>query len=175
MRARGAEHVIVYGANRIGSAIPWLTRWPVTREALCVFTPGERDVLLVDFYNHVPNAARIAIDADVRWAGRAAIETAIGELRRRDAVGAPVGVIGPLPHGAQLALGEVAGGVVEMSADYERLRLVKSTEEIEWLRVGCEHTDRAIEALAAELRPGLREHDLADICERAYVAAGGRT
>jgi Xaa-Pro dipeptidase len=174
MRARGAGHVIVYGANRIGSAIPWLTRWPVTREALCVFTPGERDLLLVDFYNHVPNAARIASEADVRWAGPAAIETAIGELRRRGAVGAPVGVIGPLPHGAQLALGEVAG-VVEMSADYERLRLVKSTEEIEWLRVGCELTDRAVEALAAELRPGLREHDLADICERAYVAAGGRT
>jgi Xaa-Pro dipeptidase len=175
MSARGVEHAIVYGANRFGSAIPWLTRWPVTREALCVFTPGERDLLLVDFYNHVPNAERIATEADVRWAGPSAIETASSELRRRGAAGAPVGVIGPLPHAAHLALGELAGDVVEMGADYARLRMVKSAEEIEWLRLGCELTDRAIEALAAELRPGLSEHELADICERAYVREGGRT
>jgi len=175
MAACGVEHAILYGANRFGSAIPWLTRWPVTREALCIFTPGERDLLLVDFYNHVPNAARIATEADVRWAGPSAIETAILELRRRGAAGAPVGVIGPLPYAAHLALGDAAGTVVEMSADYLGLRLVKSAEEIEWLRVGCELTDRAVDALVAEFRPGLSEHELANICQRAYVAAGGRT
>jgi Xaa-Pro dipeptidase len=175
MAARGTEHAILYGAARSGSAIPWLTRWPVTREAMCVFTPGERDLLLVDFYNHVPNASRIATEADVRWTGPKTIETAIAELRRRGAAGRPVAVIGPLPHTAHVALGDVAGRVVEMSADYLRLRQVKSAEEISWLRVGCELTDRAVEALAAELRPGLSEHQLADICERAYVPAGGRT
>jgi Xaa-Pro dipeptidase len=175
MAARGAEHAVLYGVNRSGSAVPWLTRWPVTREALCVFTPGERDLLLVDFYNHVPNATRIATEADVRWTGPRTIDTAISELRRRGAAGRPVAVIGPLPHSAHLALDEVAGGVVEMSGDYLRLRHVKSAEEIGWLRTGCELTDRAVNALAAELRPGLSEHQLADICERAYVPAGGRT
>jgi Xaa-Pro dipeptidase len=175
MAAHGVEHAVLYGANRSGSAIPWLTRWPVTREAVCVFTPGERDLLLVDFYNHVPNATRIATEADVRWAGPRGIDTAILELRRRGALGRPVAVIGPLPHAAHLALGDVAGRVVEMSADYLRLRQVKSAEEIKWLRVGCELTDRAVEELAAELRPGLSEHQLVDICERAYIPAGGRT
>jgi len=174
MAARGAKHAILYGANRTGSAIPWLTRWPVTREALCVFTPGERDLLLVDFYNHVPNATRIATEADVRWTGPKAIETAIAELRRRGGVGRPVAVIGPLPHSAHLALDDVAGEAVDMSGDYLQLRHVKSAEEIRWLRAGCELTDRAVHALAAELRPGLSEHRLADICERAYVPAGGR-
>lgn len=175
MGERGVEHALLYGANRTGSAIPWLTRWPVTREALCVFSPGERDLLLVDFYNHVPNAARMAIEAEVRWTGRDSIETAIGELRRRGAAGGRVGVIGPLSHAAHVALAEAATQVVQMSADYLRLRLVKSAEEIEWLRVGCELTDRAVEAVAAELRPGLSDHELADVCERAYVPAGGRT
>jgi Xaa-Pro aminopeptidase len=175
MTARGAEHAILYGANRSGSAISWLTHWPVTREALCVFTPGERDLLLVDFYNHVPNATRIATDADVRWTGPMSIETAISELRRRGGAGRPVAVIGPLSHAAHLALGEVAGEVVEMSADYLGMRQVKSAEEISWLRIGCELTDRAVDALAGDLRPGLSEHQLADICERAYVPAGGRT
>ena len=175
MGDRRVEHAVLYGANRTGSAIPWLTRWPVTREALCVFTPGERDLLLVDFYNHVPNAARMATEAEVRWAGLEPIETATHELRRRGAARARVGVIGPLPHAAHVALAEAAGEVVEMGADYLRLRLVKSAEEIEWLRVGCELTDRAVEALGAELRPGLTDNELADICERAYVPAGGRT
>ena len=66
MAEHDVGHAVVYGANRFGSAVGWLTRWPVTREALVVVTPGERDVLLVDFYNHVPNAARIATEADVR-------------------------------------------------------------------------------------------------------------
>jgi Xaa-Pro dipeptidase len=175
MAACGTHHAILYGANRSGSAIPWLTRWPVTREAVCVFTPGERDLLLVDFYNHVPNATRIATEADVRWTGPKAIETAISELRRRGAAGRPVAVIGPLPHAAHIALDDVASRVVEMSDDYLRLRQVKSAEEIDWLRVGCELTDRAVNALAAAIRPGLSEHELADICERAYVVAGGRT
>ena len=30
------------GPNRFGSAIGWLTRWPVTREALVVHTPASR-------------------------------------------------------------------------------------------------------------------------------------
>ena len=175
MAARDVAHVLIYGANRFGSAVGWLTRWPVTREALCVFTPGERDLLLVDFYNHVPNAVRMATEAEVRWAGRVPIETAIRELRRRGAAGARVGVIGALPHAAHVALAEIAGEVVEMGADYLRLRLVKSAEELEWLRVGCELTDRAVEALGTELRPGLSDHELGDICERAYVPAGGRT
>ena len=56
-----------------------------------VHTPGQRDVLLVNFYNHVPNAEQIATDAEVRWAGENVIETAVGELRRRGASGTRIG------------------------------------------------------------------------------------
>jgi hypothetical protein len=48
MAARDVEHAVLRGANRVGSAIGWLTRWPVTREAVVVYTPGERIVLLVN-------------------------------------------------------------------------------------------------------------------------------
>jgi Xaa-Pro dipeptidase len=78
-------HLLIYGANRFGSAVGWLTRWPVTREALVVVSPGERDVLLVDFYNHVPNATRIATEADVRPAAPSGIVGAVEELHRRGA------------------------------------------------------------------------------------------
>src|SRR5437588_7273583 len=108
MAERDVAHAVLYGANRSGSSIGWLTRWPVTREALVVHTPGERDLLLVNFYNHVPNAGRVATEAEVRWAGDKAITTAIAELRRRGVSGGRVGTIGMLDQRAHAALAELA-------------------------------------------------------------------
>ena len=76
MAERDVAHALLYGANRSGSAVGWLTRWPVTREALVVVSPGEPDLLLVNFFNHVPNAEEIATEAEVRWAGEAPIQAA---------------------------------------------------------------------------------------------------
>jgi Xaa-Pro dipeptidase len=168
-------HVLVYGANRFGSAVGWLTRWPVTREALVVVTPGERDALFVDFYNHVPNAQRIATEADVRPAAPLGIAAAADELRARGAAGRRVGLIGPLGHRGHARLAALASEVVELDADYTRLRLVKSPEEVAWLRVGCGLTDRAVLALRDGARPGLDERELGAIVEQAYVARGGTT
>jgi Xaa-Pro aminopeptidase len=174
MGARGVRHAVLYGANRAGSAIGWLTRWPVTREALVVYTPGERAVLLVNFYNHVPNAKRIATEAEVRWAGESAIEAATVELRQRGASGARIGMIGSLDHRAHAALSAL-GEPVDMNADYTRLRLVKSSEEIEWLRIAAQMTDDAVRALQEHAGPQVSELELSDIVERAYVARGGST
>jgi Xaa-Pro dipeptidase len=174
MAAAEVEHTIVYGANRSGSAVGWLTHWPVTREALAVVTPGERDLLLVSFYNHVPNARRIAAEADVRFAGTSIMSSAIEELRRRGAGGRRVGLIGPLGYSSHAALAAFAEPV-PLDAAYTRLRLRKSDEEIEWLRVGASLTDRAVRALHEEAGPGVDERELGNIVERAYVGRGGTT
>jgi Xaa-Pro aminopeptidase len=175
MAAHAVDHLLVYGANRFGSAVGWLTRWPVTREALAVVTPGEQDVLLVDFYNHVPNAARMATEADVRPAAPSGIAAAVDELRRRGAGGRRVGLIGPLGHRGHARLAALADEVVDLDAAYTGLRLVKSAEEVDWVRTGCELTDRAVRALADGARPGLDERELGDLVERAYVGRGGTT
>jgi Xaa-Pro dipeptidase len=175
MAEHDVAHLLVHGANRFGSAVGWLTRWPVTREALVVVTPGERDALLVDFYNHVPNAARIATEAEVRPAAPLGIATAVEELRARGAAGKRVGLIGPLTHRAYARLADLAGAVVALDADYTRLRLRKSAEEVAWLRVGCELTDAAVVALRDGARPGLDERELGALVEGAYVARGGTT
>jgi Xaa-Pro dipeptidase len=175
LREHEVDHVLVYGANRFGSAVAWLTRWPVTREAYAVVTPGERDALFVDFYNHVPNAQRIATEADVRPLEARGVQHPLDELRHRGATGRRVGVIGPLPWRAYGRLAELAADVVSLDAAYTRLRLVKSAEELDWLRVGCGLTDRAVNALRGGARPGLDERELGDLVEREYVAVGGTT
>jgi Xaa-Pro aminopeptidase len=174
LEAAGAAHAIVYGANRAGPAVGWLTRWPVTREALCVFTPGERDLLLVNFYNHIPNAERIATEADVRWAGAKAMATALEELDRRGARGGRIAVIGPLGYRPHAALSEFATPV-PLDDAYTRLRLRKSAEELDWLRVGCGFTDDAMRAVHEHAAPGTDERELGNLAERAYVGRGGTT
>ena len=174
LEAAGAAHALLYGSNRAGPAVGWLTRWPVTREALCVFTPGERDLLLVNFYNHVPNAERIATEAEVRWAGQRPMATAIEELERRGAGGARVGVIGPLGYRPYAALADFAEPV-PLDEAYTRLRLRKSAEELDWLRVGCEFTDAAVRAVHEQAGPGTDERELGNLAERAYAGRGGTT
>jgi Xaa-Pro aminopeptidase len=172
MAEREVDHLLIYGANRFGTAVGWLTRWPVTREAYVLVTPGERDVLFVDFYNHVPNAQRMATEADVRACEGRGIELPLAALKARGA--RRIGVIGPLPWRAAKALEDLAE-LVSLDADYTRLRLVKSAEELDWLRKGCELTDQGLAALQAGARPGKDERELGALVEGAYLAHGGTT
>ena len=90
------DHLVFYGANRAGSAVQWLTQWPVTVEAIGVLTPGERDALFVQWINHAPLAKRLATDADVAWGGESSIAAAIAVLEKRGARENRVAVIGPI-------------------------------------------------------------------------------
>jgi Xaa-Pro aminopeptidase len=181
LESRGASHALVYGFDRSGTAVPWLTGWPVTREAALLFTPGERDLLFVCFDNHVPNARRMAPEAEVRPGGGSALDAALAEIAARlrgpGGAGAPgrLAVIGPVPARASAALAEVAGEPLFLDAAYTGLRLVKSDEEIAWLRAGAAMTDAAVTALAAAARPGMTEAGCCACLESAYIAAGGLT
>ena len=79
MDAAGVAHLVAYGSERTGSAVQWLSEWPVTREAALVVTPGDPLHLLVQHYNHLPNARRIAADSVVEWGGPSTV-TRLGEI-----------------------------------------------------------------------------------------------
>src|SRR6188472_1115736 len=90
------DHLIFCGANRFGSAVQWLTGWPVTAEAVGVLSPGKRDALFVQYHNHVPQARKLARDADVAWGEQSSIGASIAELEKRGARLERIAVIGPL-------------------------------------------------------------------------------
>jgi Xaa-Pro aminopeptidase len=60
-----------------------------------------------------------------------------------------------------------------LNKSYLRLRVIKSAEECDWLRIGAHLSDLGMAALRDALQPGLTERDLGDLVERAYVAQGG--
>jgi Xaa-Pro dipeptidase len=190
LREHGADQALVYGFDRSGSAVQWLTGWPVTREAALLLRPGERDLLFVCFNNHVPNARRLAPDADVRPGDASALDAALDVLADRADKGATapappgpgrparpgrLGVIGPVPARASDRLAATAGRIVFLDRGYTRLRLVKSDEELAWMRAGAAMSDDAVAALAAAARPGMTEAECCASLEGAYIAVGGLT
>jgi len=175
LKAAGLDHLVFCGANRFGSAVQWLTGWPVTTEAVGVLTPGEADAMFVQHVNHAPLAQKLAARARVAWGGGSSIGAAIEVLERRGARDGRVGVIGPMTFEQHAVLAGRFGMITNLNRAYVRLRQVKSAEEIDWMRIGAALSDRSMTALREGLRPGLSERELGDVVERAYVPFGGTT
>src|SRR3954454_12294695 len=125
------DHLVFCGANRFGSAVQWLTGWPVTAEAVGVLSPGKRDALFVQYHNHVPQARKLARDADVAWGGQSSIQAAAAELEKRSAKAGTIAVIGPLVAEQHDALSARFGKLVNLNKAYVRLRILKSAEELD--------------------------------------------
>jgi Xaa-Pro aminopeptidase len=173
MRDAGCEHLIFCGANRFGSVVQWLTGWPVTAEAVGVFTPGERDVMFVQYVNHAELASLIAKDADVAWGGPSSIDSVMGVLAKRKAAKDKLAFIGPLSVTQHAALAKAFRAPRDLNRNYIKLRQVKSPEEIDWLRIGAYYADLGMAALRNNLRPGIGEVELGARIEEAYVGLGG--
>ena len=167
------DYLVYCGANRFGSAVQWLTGWPVTAEAVGVLTPGTPDALFIQHINHVPLARQLAAPAEVAWGGGSSIGAAVAALERRGARPGRLGVIGPMTFEQHAVLAARFGNIANLNRHYLRLRQIKSAEEIDWMRIGAALTDRGMVALRDGLRPGLTERELADVVERAYIALGG--
>jgi Xaa-Pro aminopeptidase len=155
--------------------VPWLTGWPVTREAALVVRAGEPGVMFVCYGNHVPNARGMAQGVEVRAGGRSALAAALEWIRGQSGRVPRLGIIGPVPARSGTDLAATAVAVLFLDADYTRLRLVKSGEEVDWLRRGSAMSDDAVRALAGAARPGLTEAECCALVESGYVAAGGLT
>lgn len=166
------DAIVICGEERAGSGVYWLTGWPTSAEAIVVFATGERDVLFVEYHNHIPNARVMARDADVCWARRQGAGAVIEELKRRGV--RRVGVVGLLSWRKSRQLLE-SFELVDLTDDYQWLRMRKSDEEIQWMRIGSAFSDLGLDALLREARVGMTERELGALVERDYHALGGST
>ena len=172
MDKAGVDHLLVVTDHRSGNAPQWVTGWPGTVEAYVVFKPGEPMAMHVEWFNHFPLAKKLAKGCDVRWGEHRGMALTILELKKRGAK--RVGLMGPLVARKVREL-EKEFAVVELDAEYVRLRLVKSEEELDWLRIGAAFSDAGFSALLSNTKPGMTERELGNLVERAYVGEGGTT
>lgn len=178
MDEQGLDALVVFGWSAIGRAVQadvhYLSGYLGMRDNYVLFPVGDEPVLYAQSYNHVPNAAEVAV-IEARWGGVDSGATLGQELGRLDT--RRVGVVGMMPYQHHESMRAAAPGVEfsDVTRAFRLLRVKKSPEELEWLRHGAEFTDRALEALEAETRPGMREFELAEVIEHAYLGDGGLT
>jgi Xaa-Pro dipeptidase len=170
--------LVVFGTSanaRQGQAqVHFLTGFMGHQDAYVVWTPGRDPVLFVQYFNHVPYARRVAY-ADVRWGGARSVDAIADELAGRPRA-LRVGLVGPVPYSDYERLIGCLGDrtFVDATADFLRLRLVKSEEELEWMTRAAAITDQALAALVGAAVPGITELELQAEAVAAAIRAGGQ-
>ncbi len=132
--------------------------------------------LFIQMYNHVPNARRVASINDVRWGGPDTATAVVANIQERGLAAQRIGIVGMIPFQRYETLKKAlpTATFVDFTRQILQLRLVKSAEELAFLRKGAELSDRAIAALEREVRPGMTEYQLAAIVEGSYLGLGGK-
>lgn len=187
MRREGLSSLVLFGnsgINRHNEAnVFWLTNYLDLHHNYLVFPLEGQPTLLTGLVNHVPNARAISVVDDTRWGTYEPAREIVAKLKKTGIGKGRVGLVGvnatfgmgmPYQHHAILQEGLPEIEWVDVTRDFARLRTVKSEEEFTWLAKAAEFTDMTVEALEAEARPGLTEHDLIGIIEGAYRRKGGQ-
>ncbi len=132
--------------------------------------------------NHVPNAREVSDVPVIEWGGYNPAERVVARLREIGVTRGRAGLVGvnskfsmgmPYAHHAHVRAELPELELVDVTGRFQRLRTVKSEEEIAWLSKAAELTDRAILALAEGARPGMTDVQLVALAEAAYRPAGG--
>lgn len=177
MADQSIEALLLYGLAGLDNEVSYLSNFLVTREALLLFPASGEPLLLVEYFNHLPAARRVAHQCETRWGGDDLATTTAEAAQALGLANARLGFAGPLPARQYLAIQRALpqATLVDCSAALRQLRLVKSDEELACLRRGAALTDLAAVALEREAWPGMTEHELIALIESAYVAQGGQT
>jgi len=178
MKAEGIAALVVYGNSGIArhnhAEIHYLSGFLGNRNNYLVMTQDSEPVLFVQSHNHVPNA-REAASIRVERGGASSAVTVAHHLIKEGVNRGTVGYVGEVPVQTYLAWQKELARCEfrDVTAAFQRLRLVKSAEEIEWLRHGAALTDMALASLIENAKPGMREHQLGALVEAIGLSHGG--
>ena len=166
------DSLIIYGAERAGSAIPWLTGWPVSAEALLIISLDSEAKLFVQYYNHTPQAKSTAYGASVSWGGPNTAQTMLNHLNQIKA--RKVGLIGKMSFEMMTSITEAGYLLTPLDSWYEKTRLIKTNAEIKCLKIGAYFSDLAVKSIYEKIEPNMTEHDLVSIAENSWLQLGGQ-
>ena len=175
MEQERVDALLVYGAGRYASDIYWVTDWPCSREAYVLFQNGKEPVVLMQLFNHFPMARVMSIVKDVRWAGANTASSVADLIRERGLESKQIGLVGAIPyqHYNRVREGFPRARFVDLGGKMRMMRTIRSADEIDRIRVASKLTDQSIEALAEQLKEGMRENEIPAIIEPVYLKQGG--
>ena len=178
MKAEGVDALVVYGDSGVSrhnhADIHYLSGFLGNRNNYVVMTAAQEPVIFVQSFNHVPNA-REASAIRTEWGGASSAATIAGYLNDAALGKATLGYVGDVPVQSYLAWQRALAGwqFKDLTRAFRRLRLVKSAEEIDWLKKGAALTDAALQSLIDNVKPGMHEYELGAIVESTALHGGG--
>ncbi|MGH7828041.1 MAG: M24 family metallopeptidase [Candidatus Binatia bacterium] len=175
MDQEGVDALLVYGTGRYASDVYWLTDWPSSREAYVLMQKDKDPVVLMQLFNHFPMARVMSVVKDVRWAGANTSNSVLELLRERGLESRNIGLVGAIPYQHYVKLREKFpnAAFTDLGGKMRMMRTVRSTEEIERIRLASRLTDQSIKALAEGLKEGMREDEIPYLIEPVYLKQGG--
>ena len=175
MEQEGVDAALFYGSGRYASDVYWLSDWPSSREAYLLMQTGKQPVILMQLFNHFPMARVMSAIKDVRWAGANTTRSVVDLIRERGLEGKKIGLVGSISYQVYNNLRETYPNAtfVDLSGKLRMMRTIRSAEEIERIRLASKLTDQSIQALAENLKAGMREDEIPAIIEPVYLKAGG--
>jgi Xaa-Pro dipeptidase len=181
MEKHGLEALVLFGnsgVNRHNQAnVFWLSNHLDLHHCYLVLSRDGDAALYVGLRNHIPNAREVSDVPHVEWGGyRPAEKVAarLGDAHRVGVVGINASFAMGMPYEHWRELDRHVPELVDMTREFQRLRLVKSEEEVEWLRRAAELSDLAMLALQEGARPRMTEYELVALAEDAYRRRGGQ-
>ena len=156
-----------------GSAVHWLTNWPATTASIAILTPDHPVQVIIEHYNHIPHAKKMVTEAEVLWGERDPLSIASNLLKSIRQSTRRLGIIGRLTPNEQKAVAENVDTIIDFNSVYNRLRLIKSDEEMNWMRIGALFSDMALDAMVQNVKPGITERELSAKTQAAYLPYGG--
>jgi Xaa-Pro aminopeptidase len=189
MRQHDLIGLLIFGNSGINrhnvAKVFWLTNYLDMHHNYLIAPLDDsiESALYTGLTNHVPNARQVSDIPVIEWGGYNPAETVVARFKQIGMTQGRLGLVGVnhkfgmgMPFQHYLTLQHEAPNLelVDVTREYSRLRVIKSDEEIAWLQKAAAFTDRAIYALAEQIRPGMTDYSLLAIIEGAYRAEGGQ-
>ena len=175
LREGGADALLLFHGADIGFLTGFFIG-PSERLAAALIPSEGEPVLVVNELEGELRGQRPWIeDVDIWLEHEDPVETLAQNVERLGLEGAIIGLAEDAPWGWVNRLKSRLPAVhfVDASAYLSEVRMVKSQQELDWMRMACAITDRALEASFERLKTGMTEKELASILASEIQGLGG--
>jgi Xaa-Pro aminopeptidase len=164
----GCQSVFTFGENKNGVGITWLTGWGTTRLAYH-FLSSQESILWILFHNHLPAAQRSLKDVDIRDFSLDDIEQIINKFK-----GNKIATFGVVPKEVRNFAQKSNVELIAIDNEHNKMRSIKSDEEIDALAKGAYATDCGANAIIEKCKVETNDWELLAEARSSYTRLGAR-
>ena len=177
MRSGGADALLLFPGTDIGYYTGFSIGMSERLAAALIPFDGEPVIIVNELEKELRGQEPWIEEVDVWLEHEDPVELLAENMERLGLDGAVVGVAEDAPWGWVNRLKErlPAAHFVDATGHLSHERMVKNSQELDWMRMACAITDRALEAGFGRMRTGMTERELSSIISSELRAGGGET